>query len=947
MRSDTTLALESLDREFVRDFTGSVMVALLTRPEGRIVAVNATFARYLGRPMSELDGELLADLPLWRDDQKRQILGELLLHSGASLSEPFSFVDSKQGFFDGVVSMEPLQRGGRQLAFLWVRDVRSHTDRAHAMRRELDSYFSLFQGAQEGIYRSLPNQAGFLAINPALARMFGYSSTHEMMTAVSGRVSHLYVDQAQCRAISEELFGLGHISGKVAQLYRADGSMFWASENARAIYDQSGSVLFYEGTLVDITQLVDRERRIRESSALYRVLVEDLRDGVFLIQRGIVKFCNSAFAGMLGYQSEELINQRYMDYVASSSFNEQLERKLDRERGSRVVQAYQIELICKDGAVRRFGIRADAVEYEGDIASTGTMRDVTQDALAQRLLVEAEAKYRALFMDAVVGMFRSTFSGEILEINQAMAELLGYDSPTCALQSIANIGDIYAHGFDRETTRKRLRTEGRVFNIERQLVRRDGGMIWILCNVRAVTDASGTAVSLEGSVQDITARRVVEMKLAHQAEHDVLTGLLNRFGFSQALERYLAQPERAAATVLLIDLDGFKVVNDSLGHAVGDELLVHFAQRLKLLCPAETVVSRYGGDEFILLATGLEAEGAKQLARAILAGVRPGFQMSQHLVFSSASIGIALIEPGAEDSSEHLLRDADVALYEAKAQGKASLALFDSTMRERAVLRQQLETELRLAMDRSELRVYYQPIVAVQTLEVVAVEALLRWEHPVHGLLTPDRFLKVADETGLIVKIDWWVLGEACAQLKRWMRQYGPLAPAGVAVNVDDSQFTQADFVLQLSHTLKDLDLDPVHLRLEVTETVFRHREGDTVQVLRALKELGVKLVVDDFGTGYSSLVSFSLAPFDTLKIDRSFIADLDVNRRHRAIVRTIAQFAIDLGIELVAEGVEEQSQLDYLSTLSCDQAQGFLFSRAIPAEEFERKYLLSRQRIA
>jgi diguanylate cyclase (GGDEF)-like protein/PAS domain S-box-containing protein len=945
--SESSLAVLSVDRAFVRGFTGTALVALLTRPDGRIIAINAAFARYLGRQADDVAGEMLADLPLWRDDQKRRILGELLLHSGASVGEIFSFVDSEQRWFEGMVSMEPMDRNGQQLAFLWVRDVRAHTDRAHALRRELDSYFSLFQEAQEGIYRSLPDHAGFLAINPSLARMFGYSSTHEMMTAVSGRVSHLYVDPDVGRQISDELFRLGHISGKVAQLYRADGSTFWTSENARAIYDQTGSVLFYEGTLVDITQLVDRERRIRESSTLYRVLVEDLRDGVFLIQRGIVKFCNSAFAGMLGYSSDELIDQRYMNYVASSSFNEQLERKLDRERGSRVVQAYQIELICKDGAVRRFAIRADAVEYEGDIASTGTMRDITQDALAQRLLVEAEAKYRTLFMDAVVGMFRSSFSGEVLEINQAMAELLGYDSPASALKSIANVGDLYANGFERESTRKRLRHEGRVFNIERQLVRRDGRLIWILCNVRAVTDANGVAVSLEGSVQDITERRAVEMQLAYQAEHDVLTGLLNRFGFSQALERFLARSDRHPATVLLIDLDGFKVVNDSLGHAVGDELLVHFAQRLKSLCPVDTVVSRYGGDEFILLATALDADGAKQLAREILSGIRAGFQMSQHLVFSSASIGIALIAPDAEDSSEHLLRDADVALYQAKAQGKASLAMFDSTMRERAVLRQQLETELRLAMDHGELRVFYQPIVSVQTLEVVAVEALLRWQHPVHGLLAPDRFLKVADETGLIVKIDWWVLGEACAQLKRWMRQYGDLAPTGIAVNVDDSQFTQPDFVLQLGHTLSDLDLDPAHLRLEVTETVFRHREGDTVQVLRALKELGVKLVVDDFGTGYSSLVSFSLAPFDTLKIDRSFIADLDVNRRHRAIVRTIAQFAIDLGIELVAEGVEEQSQLDYLSTLSCDQAQGFLFSRAIPAEEFERKYLLSRQRIA
>jgi diguanylate cyclase (GGDEF)-like protein len=397
--------------------------------------------------------------------------------------------------------------------------------------------------------------------------------------------------------------------------------------------------------------------------------------------------------------------------------------------------------------------------------------------------------------------------------------------------------------------------------------------------------------------------------------------------------------------VLLIDLDGFKVVNDSLGHAVGDELLVHFSRRVADLCPPNTRLSRYGGDEFILLAPGLDADGATTLARCILDGIRPGFQMQQHLVFSSASIGIAQIAADACETPEHILRDADVALYQAKGQGKAALALFDSTMRERAVTRQRLETELRLAIERGELRVHYQPIVSIQTRQVVACEALLRWQHPTLGLIGPERFLQVADETGLIVKIDWWVLSEAGAQLKRWQRDHGERAPRGVAVNIDDSQFAQPDFVAQLEHILLDIGLEPGCLRLEVTETVFRRREEETVELLRAIKRLGVKLVVDDFGTGYSSLVSFSLAPFDTLKIDRSFIADLDVNRRHRAIVRTIAQFAIYLGLELVAEGVETQSQLDYLSTLSCDHAQGFFFARALAPEAFEREFLAPHNR--
>jgi len=932
---------------FISGFNGSSLVALLHRPDGRIVEVNPIFARVVGRSPSDLTGAQLLDMTLWREDQKRRILSELQNSGDPRLREPFSFVAADSRFYDGILSIEPFARDGIALALLLVQDVRAYGDRWVSMRRELDGYFSLFQDAQEGIYRSLPEHQGFLAINPALARMFAYASTHEMIQKVSGQVAQLYVDQELGRSISAELFERGFVTAKVARMRRADGEEIWVSENARAIRDETGAVLFYEGTLVDISELVDRERRVREANELYRVLVENLRDGVFLIQDGIVKFCNLAFAQMLGYLPSELIQQRYMDSVAPTSFNEQLNRKMDREKGSRVVQAYQIELVCKDRSIRRFAIRADAVDYEGGIASTGTMRDITQEARSQKVLVEAEAKYRSLFTEAVVGMFRTTFSGELLEVNQTLAELLGFESPSAALAVIGNIAEVYANEVDRESTRRRLREEGRIFNIERQLRRRDGTSIWVLCNVRAVTDVNGVQSSIEGSVQDITERRAAAQKLEFQAQHDTLTGLLNRFGFSLELARFLNDPQQRQAAVLLIDLDGFKVVNDSLGHAVGDDLLVSFAHRLTALCPPSTVVSRYGGDEFILLAQNVDGAAAKDLARHVLQGMRPGFQMSQHLVFSSASIGIALVGADAEQLSEHVLRDADVALYQAKSQGNASYALFDSSMRERAVLRQELETELRLAIDRGELRVFYQPIVSILTREVVAAEALLRWEHPTHGLIGPDRFLRVADETGLIVKIDWWVLGEACAQMKAWMALYPDASLSGIAVNIDDSQFSQPDFVAQLAQTLEDLQFAPELLRLEVTETVFRHREGETVRVLHALKDLGVKLVVDDFGTGYSSLVSFSLAPFDTLKIDRSFIVDLDDNRRHRAIVRTIAQFAIDLGIELVAEGVEQQSQLDYLSTLSCDQAQGFLFSKAIPAHEFEQKFLRAKIRPA
>jgi diguanylate cyclase (GGDEF)-like protein len=389
--------------------------------------------------------------------------------------------------------------------------------------------------------------------------------------------------------------------------------------------------------------------------------------------------------------------------------------------------------------------------------------------------------------------------------------------------------------------------------------------------------------------------------------------------------------------MLFLDLDGFKWVNDSLGHSAGDRLLLEIARRLEDELAREVLIARYGGDEFTLLPEGpCDYERAVRIARRVLTLFERPFHVGGQQVFSAASLGIVLGRPDY-DSPDQLLRDADTAMYRAKAAGKAGYVVFDEGMHSEARMRLQMETDFRLALERSEFVLHYQPIVDLQSGQLVGVETLVRWQHPVRGLIPPAQFLPLAEETGLIVELDNWVLRTACRQLAEWRKWYPQLEKLVLNINVDERQMASSELVLEVATLLDELELPPRCLRLEVTEGVFRSGSAHGKEQLEELKALGVGLAVDDFGTGYSSLEAFAASSFDALKVDQSFVRDVTVNPRHRAIVKTIISFAHDLGLLLTAEGIETEEQRDLLLELGCAYGQGYWFSPPLPADEFER----------
>ncbi|TQN44116.1 PAS domain S-box-containing protein/diguanylate cyclase (GGDEF)-like protein [Blastococcus colisei] len=579
---------------------------------------------------------------------------------------------------------------------------------------------------------------------------------------------------------------------------------------------------------------------------------------------------------------------------------------------------------------------ADLKEKEAALAAN-------QHLLAQRTsaldaLAVSEGRFRSAFADAPTGMALVSLApdalGRFLETNAALGRLAGRSA---ARLGRLEVGDL-AHPEDRAATRTALEqlAAGEVIHhlVQQRYVHANGGLVWADTSISVVRDIAGRPVHGVLQLVDVTGRRQAEELLAHHALHDSLTGLPNRRLLADRLEQALTRARRhgTAVAVLFVDLDQFKTVNDSAGHSVGDELLRVAAERLSRHLRAVDSAARFGGDEFVVVCE--EISGDHELlviADRLVAAMAEPFRVGKEEFVLGASIGIAVSARG-NDSAEALLRDADLAMYEAKDRGRARYVVFDGALRGALELRQQVEADLRRGIDRGELRLLYQPVVDVQSGEMTGVEALVRWQHPTRGLLAPDEFIPVAEDTGLVVPVGSWVLHEACRQLQDWQRK-SDLALT-VAVNVSARQLSDSRFPEAVGDILQATGADPAALCLELTETALLDATDATTATLQALRRLGVRLALDDFGTGFSSLTFLKRFPIDVVKVDRSFVRDIAVDPDDAAIVAAVINLGRSLNLETVAEGVETPEQLRCIRRLGCHLAQGYLFSPPRPPED-------------
>ncbi|HEV3455994.1 MAG TPA: EAL domain-containing protein [Thermoanaerobaculia bacterium] len=558
---------------------------------------------------------------------------------------------------------------------------------------------------------------------------------------------------------------------------------------------------------------------------------------------------------------------------------------------------------------------------------------------AEQALRASEHRYRLLFERNLAGVFRNSAAGRTIDCNDAYAKILGYSRRQECIGT--SVEGMYLDRQQRERVVRRLRDEGSVTNEEIALRRIDGSTVWVLANLNWLDGRDGEPELIDGTVVDITQRKVAESRIVYQAYHDALTDLPNRLLFHDRLTQALAQASRHdhGLAVLFMDLDQFKLVNDTLGHSAGDRLLQQLALRLTRAVRAEDTVARVGGDEFTILLPHIAQPGdAARVAQNILAAVAVPAEVEDQRIYLTTSIGISIFPADGYDA-EGLLTSADIAMYRAKDLGRNGYELCTPAMSARALMRLSLEQELRLALERGEFTLFYQPQIELASGNTRGFEALLRWRRSPDQIITPDRFIAVAEEARLILPIGDWVLVSACRQLRDW--QDRGLGAAGVAVNLSPRQFQQPDLVPRVAAILEQAGLAPGCLTLEITETAAMQNLERTVEVVAALREMGIRIAIDDFGTGHASLIYLQQFAVDALKIDRCFVAGLSGDaagsRGSRAIVNAIVDLAHGLDLEVIAEGVESEEQRRFLAARGCDAYQGFLTSQPLPAAAAER----------
>jgi diguanylate cyclase (GGDEF)-like protein/PAS domain S-box-containing protein len=693
----------------------------------------------------------------------------------------------------------------------------------------------------------------------------------------------------------------------------------------------------------DITRHSLAANALRDAETKYHRIFENAIEGIFQsTPEGHYLSVNPSLARIYGFDTpEEMIDsvtdiarQVYVDPERRARFLELMET-------SDTLTGFESQVRRKDGSVIWISENVRAVRRSDgrSLYYEGTVEDVTKRRQAEEALRVSEERY-ALAADGMNGgLWDWDLRTGKVYYSPRWKELTGEPG---------RIGDspeewwVRLFPRDREQVDRELQSclQGRTdrFEVEFRFRQADGSFRWVQASGMAQSDdPEKPPVRIAGSMVDISARKQAEDQLLQGALYDVLTGLPNRALFVDRLRRALRKRGRRIVAVLFLDIDRFKLVNESYGHQVGDEVLRQIASRLERNAGVKDTVARFSGDEFGILLDGAhDVSDAIRTADLVRRSVEEPVQVEDRKHTFSASVGIAFSKVGTE-SAEELLRDAETAMYRAKSLGKAQHVLFDQAMHEYTLRRLQLESDLQRAVGRSEFRVFYQPIVSLSDHKLRGFEALVRWMHPERGMVPPTAFIPLAEETGLICEIGRWVLEDSCRQVADWIRRY-PEATEGLhlSVNLSGRQFAQSDLVDQVQGALDRSGFPALSLKLEITESILMENADSAAGILAQIRDMGIRLSIDDFGTGYSSLSYLHQFPAQTLKIDRSFVCRIEEETSQLAIVRAVVSLAHVMGMDVVAEGIETPSQLDVLTNLGCEYGQGYLFARPLPAVEIE-----------
>ena len=825
---------------------------------------------------------------------------------------------------------EPILRG------LMI-DITEAKQTEQALALSEQKFASVFHNCPDIIALINIDSGMLVTVNHTFEQQFGFSAA-EAVGHTSTELG-LWTEPGAGPRILQKLRE-GKVHNIETPFRRRDGSQFIGLISAQKIGIENTANLVV--VVRDISELKDTQQRLQLSETKFAKAFHASPDGLLItrLSDGKMLDVNEGFSRITGYSAAEAAEQSTVKLGIWAN-PEDRERMVAEVREKGFVSNFCAPIRTKDGKLRTCEMSVQPIPIEGEICMLSIARDITERVLMQERLQQAAT----VFESTAEGVMITDLDQRITAVNRAFTTITGYSEAEALgrsphlLASGNHDSAFYAAMWHNLSASGHW--QGEIWN-----KRKNGELYPEWLTISAVRDAQNNISHFVGVFADISSLKHAQARLDHQAHHDPLTGLPNRMLFEARLRSALedAQSEKHLGAVLFIDLDRFKHINDSLGHPVGDQLLKSIAERLKAHLRDIDTVARLGGDEFIILLPGLQhLSDAERVAHKLLECFNQPFEVDEQELFISASIGISRYPEDGNDVAT-LVKNADAAMYRSKARGRNRVEIYTRDLTFQATERMALERELRRALERDELQLYYQPKLSLLSNRLVGAEALLRWHHPLFGEIPPDRFIPLAEETGLIISLGDWVLQQACQQMQHWQRQHAPFGP--ISVNLTGIQLRQPNLLARISSLLAENALTPTLLQLEITESFIMNQTEDALKLLHQLKNLGVQLAIDDFGTGYSSLSYLKRLPVDTLKIDQSFVRGLPNDPNDVAIARAIIALGRSMQLTVIAEGVETKAQELFLAAEGCEQIQGFVISRAIPADTFAQNFLEPRRSV-
>ncbi|MGK7940979.1 MAG: PAS domain S-box protein [Crocosphaera sp.] len=915
------IALRKSEEKFRLLFEKSPTAMALADLEGHLIYVNPALCDLVGYREDELLGQRCYDITHPDDKENEyQLIQQLLSGKIQSVRIEKRYLTQNSQIIDALLQLTLIRDvEGHPLHLLGqIINITEQKEKTLALQESEERLGRIISTISDGLL-VVDQQGKVCFVNEAAVKLFGRSALrltdHPLGLPLGNhQPTEIFIQQPQGQLI-------------IAQMRVAD--INWQGK------------LCYLVSLRDITENYQAQEALAKSEEKYRQIVETATEGIWIIdQDNKTSFVNQQMATMLGYEVEEMTGKSLFDFVDSE--DKIIVKKNIQKHRQDISETHDFKFRCRDGRElwTIFSTNPLFDDEDNYLGAFGMVTNISQRKKIEQALSESEERLEGILtsIQDVIWSLDPKFS-QLQYINAAAQIVLGFSLEE--LYETPNLLLTIVHPDDQELVKHHRHILMEIGHTEFQyrIIRKDGKVRWLHSRIRGVYNEQGKIIRVDGIDSDITEQKRAQQQLQYNATHDPLTNLPNRILFmdrlEHAIERQKRHPEFNFA-VLFLDLDEFKVINDSLGHAIGDQLLQEISRRLQKGLRSDDTLARLGGDEFSILLEDIEdIKDAIKIAKRIHLDLTRPFILEGQDIFINTSIGIALSGSDYKESAE-ILRDADTAMYRAKADGKACYAIFDQKMHEKAVRRLQLETDLRIAIKKQEFKLYYQPIISLETGKITAFEALIRWFHPHKKLISPGHFIPIAEETGLIINMGEWILKEACQQLKQWHQQFPNYSHLKVGVNLSSKQLKYSNLINTIDKVLQETQLKAKSLKLEITETLLMENVEAATDIILKIKERNIEICLDDFGTGYSSLSYLHRFPVNTLKIDRSFVMRMEANNENAEIVRAIVSLAHILGMEIIAEGVETKLQLEQLRGLNCEQGQGYFFAKPLPKEEVE-----------